>query len=395
MYNKNKATAAEETNPSCKISYRFRIYPNEEQQAIIIRNIGHSRFLYNYLVKETNKVYEKTKKIIIPDITPIKKLYPFLKEADSLSLVEARNRVERAYRDKFNPNSSTNNVKPKKKTSREESYQTFRLEKGNNVYIKDGMLKVPKMKPIKMVIHRPIPDEYRLKNVSIIKGRDNKFFASILFEFDTPSVEKIEPRKVVGLDYALKKFYVSSDGVVPEFTNNSQRHYKLRKRKYDKLNRLKKGSNNYYKQFRKARKANQKIVNCRKDMQHKLSLELAREYDFVAVERLSLKGIRKSPKYKYRVIDGAFYQFCTFLEYKMKNQGKYFVKIETQYPSSKTCHACGNKKDTLHVSERVYYCKHCGLEMDRDLNAAINIRRRGMELAQHKYPNVNFKALRD
>ena len=134
-----------------------------------------------------------------------------------------------------------------------------------------------------------------------------------------------------------------------------------------------KKSRNYYKQKKKVALCHEKIKNQRKDYIHKLTRKISDEYDAVGVEDIDMKAMSQCLKFGKSVMDNSFGMFRTILEYKLEEKGKKFVKIDRFYPSSKKCCICGHVKKELKLSDRVYRCE-CGNEMDRDKNAAINIR---------------------
>ncbi|MGF6365207.1 IS605 OrfB family transposase, partial [Aequitasia blattaphilus] len=146
-----------------------------------------------------------------------------------------------------------------------------------------------------------------------------------------------------------------------------------------KLSKCVKGSGNYQKQKRRVALCHEKTKNQRKDYQHKLSLELAREYDVVCVEDLNMKSMSRSLHLGKGVMDNGFGNFCNLLEYKLRDRGKKLLKINRYYPSSKTCSKCGKIKRELSLAERSYRCE-CGNQLDRDVNAAINIREEGKRM---------------
>ena len=150
-------------------------------------------------------------------------------------------------------------------------------------------------------------------------------------------------------------------------------------REQRKLSRCEKGSRNYQKQKKKVALYHEKIKNQRKDFQHKLSHSLAEDYDAVCVEDLNLKGMAGGLHFGKGIQDNRYGQFLSMLGYKLEERGKYLIKVDRYFASSKICSVCGHKKKELALSERIYLCE-CGNRMDRDVNAAVNILKEGKRI---------------
>jgi putative transposase len=191
-------------------------------------------------------------------------------------------------------------------------------------------------------------------------------------------IEAVDINESVGLDFSMKELYVASDGSTADYP----KYYKKSLDQLRKLSRkgshCKKGSHNRYKLRVKLAKLHEKVANQRKDFLHKKSRQIANVYDVVCIEDLNMKMMSKSLKLGKSVMDNSYGAFLSMLEYKLKDQGKYLVKIDKWYPSSKTCSHCNHVKIDLLLSERIYKCDNCGLTLDRDQNASINIKEEGL-----------------
>ena len=143
-------------------------------------------------------------------------------------------------------------------------------------------------------------------------------------------------------------------------------------------------SKNYQKQKKKVAKIHNKIRNKRKDFVNKLSTKIINNHDIICIEDLNIKGMLKNHKLAKSISDVSWSEFVRQLEYKANWYGRKIVKVATFYPSSKTCSSCGNIKETLKLSERIYHCECCGLEIDRDYNASMNISRKGLEILKEE-----------
>ena len=162
----------------------------------------------------------------------------------------------------------------------------------------------------------------------------------------------------------------------PMFYRNTEKKLAREQRK---LSRCQRGSRNYEKQKKRVALCHEKIRNQRKDFQHKLSADLAKNYDAVCVEDLDLKGMAGGLHFGKGVHDNGYGLFLSMLEYKLEERGKYLIKVNRYFASSKICSVCGKKKAELSLSERIYYCE-CGSRMDRDINAAVNLMNEGKRI---------------
>ena len=217
--------------------------------------------------------------------------------------------------------------------------------------------------------------------------RDGTYYCSVLYEYEPCPVSgsfSTEP-EVVGLDYKSDGLYMDSNGQVcdmPHYYRESAKklakaQHKLSRMVGSKKNEAK--SSNYLKQLRKANRIHRHIANQRKDFLHKQSAGIANRYDVVCVENLNMKAMsNKGFGNGKATLDNGYGMFLNMLEYKLSDRGKYFVKVDKWYPSSQLCSCCGGQKK-LALTDRIYKCE-CGLTMDRDLNAAINIKKEGMRM---------------
>ena len=212
-----------------------------------------------------------------------------------------------------------------------------------------------------------------------LKEVDSLYFASLLFDCENQAAEKRQAEKFLGMDFAMHGMCVFSTGEragYPMFYRNAKKELAQEQRK---LSRCEKGSRNYQKQKKKVALYHEKIKNQRKDFQHKLSHSLAEDYDAVCVEDLNLKGIAGGLHFGKGIQDNGYGQFLSMLGYKLEERGKYLIKVDRYFASSKICSVCGHKKKELALSERIYLCE-CGNRMDRDVNAAVNILKEGKRI---------------
>jgi putative transposase len=285
--------------------------------------------------------------------------------------------LERAYQNFFR-NRQSGFPKFKSKHRSRASYTTNVVN--GNIKLEEGKLKLPKMSYVKLVQHRQIPKEYQLKSVTVTLEPSGKYYASLLYTYESQiSAEKAAVEKMLGMDFAMSGMAVFSDGSRAEYPMYYRKSEKKLCKEQRKLSHCVKGSRNHEKQRRKVAVCHEKVKNQRKDFQHKLSRKLADGYDAVCVEDLNMKTMSRSLHFGKSVMDNGYGMSLGMLEYKLMDRGKRLVRIDRFYPSSKMCSKCGAVRKELELSERIYECR-CGNRMDRDVNAAINIREEGRKI---------------
>ena len=361
-------------------AYKFRIYPTKVQEQILAKTFGCCRFLYNRMLEDKIREYQNTKKQKRTTPAMYKEEYPWLKEVDSLALANVQLHLESAYKAFFR-DPKIGFPKFKSKHGSRQSYTTNVVN--GNIRLTEKHLKLPKMAEIRIRKHREIPEGYRLKSVTISKEPTGKYYASLLYEYavceNQVAVEKKKAEYILGIDYAMNGMAVFSDGTRCEYPAPYRGAEKKLVREQRRLSRCQKGSSNYRKQKRKVALCHEKMKNQRKDFHHKLSYKLAETYDAVSVEDLDMRAMSQCLNLGKGVMDNGYGKFRELLAYKLEERGKTLVKVDRFYPSSKTCSVCGRVKKELALSERIYRCE-CGNEMDRDVNAAVNIREEGRRM---------------
>ena len=352
-------------------SFKFRLLPNKTQRIILNKNLGCCRWIYNYyLGLKQDSFKNKTEYVYVTEST-LKQEFEWLKESESTSLQQARQDVYRAYQNFFRK------IKQKQKTalkfkSKKNTKSSFRIQATNTrIQIKNNKIKIPKHGWFKFIKSQDITG--KIKNITVTKSL-NKWYISINVEIDE-NWDLPKNNNKVGIDLGLKEFAVTSDGEIinnPRYFRNTQ--IKLA-RFQRKLSKKKKGSKNRYKSILKVTKIHEKIKNQRFDFLHKLSTKLINENQVICLEDLNVKGMIKNHKLAKSISDASWSIFVGFLEYKARWYGREILKVDRFFPSSKLCSNCGNIQD-MPLNNRVYKCS-CGLEIDRDLNASINILKQG------------------
>lgn len=361
-------------------AYKFRIYPNKEQQVLLAKTFGSVRLVYNHFLAQRKIAYEESKKTLsyvdcAKQLVTFKNENLFLKEVDSIALQQSLRHLDAAFQNFFRDR-SVGYPKFKSKHKNQNSYTTVCVN--HNIRLNNGTLVLPKLKKIKIKQHRSIPEQYLLKSVTISQTPSGKYFASLLFEYEK-EIQAAPPKNIVGLDFSMKELYVSSDNVFGNYPRFYRKAQQKLARAQRKLSKCTYGSNRYYKQKHKVALLHEKTANQRKDFLHKTSREIANSYDAICIEDLNMKAMSQALKFGKSVADNGWGMFVAYLNYKLQEMGKQLVKIDKWFPSSKTCSCCGAVKQSLSLSDRIYVCD-CGAILDRDINAAINVKRKGMRI---------------
>ena len=362
---------------------KYRIYPNKEQRDLILKTFDCSRFVYNYMLEMSIKAHENGEFLCTRNsfnylLPSLKRKLPWLKEVGSKALESANNNLATAFSKFFKKETNFPKFHKKKLSG---SYTTSLV--GRNIALLDKGIKLPKLGKVKASLHRMPKKGWKLKAATILQSSDGKFYASVLFEYKNDVNYQIDLNNAIGLDYASNGLFIDNNGNMGtnhKFYREAQKKLAKEQRKLSRMKGSKKNepkSNNYIKQLCKTNKIHRHIANQRLDNLHKLSIEIANQYDVVCVESLNMRSIANRGFGNGKAtMDNGYGTFLNMLEYKLSDRGKALVKVDKFYPSSQLCSCCGNKKK-LALSDRKYICT-CGLEIDRDLNAAINIKNEGL-----------------
>ena len=367
---------------------KYRLYPNKEQRIFFAKTFGCCRKVYNLMLSDKIDSYTKSKTFGHKTPAMYKDDYPYLKEVDSLALCNVQLNLQSAFKNCFSKDRKTNTGFPKFKSKRKSKKSYTTNNKNGTVAIIESYVKLPKVGMVKAVIHRQSEDDWVIKSATVSQNRAGDYFVSVLFEFEKNIMQVDKNSKnAIGLDYKSDGLYMDSNrhkGSNHKFYRESQKKLAKEQRRLSRKVGSKKNevkSNNYLKQQRKVNRIYRKIANQRLDSLHKKSTEIANQYDIVCVEDLDMKAIgNKGFGNGKATFDNGYGMFLNMLEYKLKERGKYFVKIDKWYPSSQICHCCGSVKK-LDLKDRVYTCD-CGYTGDRDHNAAINILTEGLRILQ-------------
>lgn len=349
-------------------AYKFRLYPNKIQETLINKTIGSVRFFWNNQVATFNSYNKETNPFVkFKTSTEVRNEFDWMKEVSAAAIQQKEIDFKEFKKQRFSVNRKKpiGNPKFKKKGNQE----SFRLP-NQKFKILDNKIQLEKIGKVKMVMDRIIP-EGNFMSVTVSKNPSGQFYASILIETEIEHLQK--KGKSVGIDVGLKEFIVTSDNDIvknPKYFRESQSKLKTLQRHFS---RKQKGSKRREKLKLKIAKIHQKITNQRDYFLHNESIKLVRNYDVIVIEDLNVSGMVKNRKLAKSISDASFSKFFSMLKYKSEWYGKELIQIGRFEPTSKTCSCCGWIKKDLSLKDRVFVCENCGIVIDRDYNASLNI----------------------
>ncbi len=373
---------------------KYRIYPTTEQAVMFAKTFGCCRKVWNLMLADKIKRYAETKSFGSQTPAMYKNEYPYLKEVDSLALANVQMNLQTAFRNCFDKSRKACNEFPKFKSAKRsrKSYTTNNQNCGNGkpgtIAIVGDCVKLPKVGLVKAKIHRTAMSDWVIKSATVSQDADGKYYVSVLYEFEQTITQISVSDNVIGLDYKSDGLYMDSNGnlgSLHKYYRESQEKLAKAQRKLSRKVGSEKGelkSKNYLKQQAKVNKIHKKVANQRKDNLHKLSTEIANQYDCVCAEDLNMKNLsNKSYGNGKATMDNGYGMLLNMLSYKLQDRGKYFITVDKWYPSSQLCHNCGTRyRKMKDLNVRTFVCDNCGLTVDRDINAAINIKQEGLRL---------------
>ena len=361
-------------------AFKYRIYPNKKQQELIQKTFGCTRFVYNYYLNKRKEMYENNKKsftynMCCKDLTNLKKELEWLKEPDLNALQKSIKDLDSAYENFFRERSDYPKFKSKK--NRHQSYRTSCIY--NNIRFENKHIKLPKLGLVK-VKDKQIP-QGRILNATISQEPNGHYYCSLCCT-DIEFEQYPKTNKNIGIDLGICDFAILSDGTKIEnlqfYEKSEQKLAKLQ----GELSRKTIGSSRYEKSRLKVAKLHKHISNQRKDFLQKLTTTIVNNYDVISIEDLCVEKMIKSNNStrNKRVGDVSWSEFRRMLTYKSRWYGKELSVIDRYYPSSQICHVCGYKDGKKSEDIRFWTCPNCNSELDRDINAAINILNEGLRI---------------
>lgn len=356
-------------------AYKIRLYPTTEQKVLIEKHIGSCRFVYNWALAQKIETYQQTRKSISQfdlnkKITLLREEKPWLAEVNSQSLQGMTRNLESAFTRFFREKTGFPNFKSKKNP-----IQSFPIPQHYTVDFEKNTIKLPKIGKVKAVLHRHF--EGILKVSTLSKTSTNKYFISILVDDgkEIPTKQSFSDDTTIGIDVGIKDFAVLSTGEKvenPKYLRTSIKALKVLQRQ---VSRKVKGSNRRRKAIKRLATLHEKVTNQRNDFQNKLSFKIVSENQAISMETLNVKGMVKSHCLAQAISDASWSSFVNKIEYKAEWFGKTVLRIGRFEPSSRICNACGFYKNDLTLKDREWLCPVCGTNHDRDINAAVNIKK--------------------
>ena len=378
-----------------KRAYKIEINPTDEQKSKIHRTIGVSRFVYNFYIARNKEIYERKGKFIsgmdfskwlnneyIPNNQEVK----WIKEVSSKATKQAIMNGDKAFRDFFKKAKGFPKFK-KKKNQDVKAY--FPKNNKTDWTLERHRVKIPTLGWVRLKEFGYIPINSVVKSGTVSQKAD-RYYVSILVEEDDKKVYK-STNEGLGIDLGVKEFVVCSNGIKFKNINKTSTVKKVEKklkreqrklsRKYESLKirnkNIKEGratGQNIQKQIVKVQKLHQRLTNIRTDYINKIVSSIIKQKpSYITIEDLNVKGMMKNKHLSKAIASQKFFEFKTKLMFKCKENHIELRIVDRFYPSSKTCSNCGKIKKDLKLSDRIYKCD-CGLTIDRDLNASINLK---------------------
>ena len=369
-------------------AYKFRLYPTKEQIVLIHKTFGCTRFVYNYCLDLKRKNKYLTKFDLIKELPKLKKEYPFLREVDSMSLQNTITDLMVGFDKHIKgqggyPRFKKKGVKESFRTSYITSSYKNSIYENIKVNLVRRVIELPKLKEVKIRGYRNLEElSGRILNATISEV-GTRFYVSVCVEEE---LEVSEPsnNQAVGIDIGVKNLVVTSNKEYYGNTRYLDKYERKIKRLQQELSRKTKASKNYIKCKKKLEEVYRKLKNARKKTVEKIVQQVTMYHDIIIAENLQVKKMlvhkNNHKKLRKEITNATFSEIIRILKYKSLWLNKIFIQVNPYYPSSQICSRCGNK-DTVMKDLRVreYRCSKCGLEIDRDYNASINILNEGLK----------------
>ena len=365
-------------------TFKYRLYPHKSMESKLLQSLEICRTIYNRSLELKKTSYEQEHKSLSlfdlnKNLTTWSDNDPSLKQVHSQVLQDCQTRVDLAYKAFFRRcKQGLKPGYPRFKGAGRYDSMTYK-QSGFNLNPKDSTIYLSKIGRVPIILHRPCLG--KVKTCTVLKSRTGKWFVALSVETDKP-VPIPKTGKVTGLDMGLQTYIMASDG----FKVPRKRFFKVDEhdlvRAQRQLEKHAKGSPERSKVKRVITHIHERIADRRNDFCHKTALDMVRRYDFIAVEDLSINSMLEEKKYSKSIADASWAQLLQRLSCKAEEAGKTVVAVDPR-GTSQMCSQCGQVvyKD---ISVRIHHCPHCGLNIDRDLNASLNILRLGQQSVEYR-----------
>ncbi len=366
-------------------AFRFELSPNAAQRRALAQHIGAARFAYNWGLERSRKALEEGKRL--PSAAELHREWnrwkrenaPWWTEVSKCAPQEAFRDLEKALKNWRKGKSRFPRFKRKKLTPDNGARLTGSIRVFSRHIGLPRIGKVKSKEPTDKLLKLLEEGKARILSATLSREAD-RFYVSLTCEVERPDPKPKEVRSeddVVGIDLGLSSFATLSDGTKIDPPKPLAKRLRLLKRRSKQFSRKEKGSNNSKKAALALARLHRKVKNLRRDFLHKFTTWLARTKPVVVVEDLNVKGLSRGPLSRF-VADVGWGTFLRMLEYKAKWYGATLIVAPRSFPSTRLCSRCGHLQGRMPLSQRVFRCQACGLEMDRDLNAALNLKAYGL-----------------
>ena len=366
-------------------AYKFRMYPSVKQEELINKTIGCSRLVYNIMLSKKKENFKLTSFDMIKEIPKLYNEYPFLKEVDSCSLrcaiFDLENGLNKYYKKQGGyPKYKKKGIKDSYRTNCIKKIYKDKIYENIKIDLKNKIITLPKLKEVKIRGYR---------NLECINGRiinatiehiANKYYVSLCVEEEMPNV-KTNTASVIGIDMGIKSLITTSEGISYGNPNYLKKYERKIKGLQKGLSRKIKGSNNYNKYKIKLQETYRKLQNARRKTNEEIVSRIIKDNDIIVTEDLNINSMIKEAKKSLRrnIINSTMSDIIRRLKYKCQWLNKKLIQVNRYYASSQICSSCGNKNKIMKdIKIREYKCPKCGIEIERDINASINIMYEGI-----------------
>ncbi|WP_128547211.1 RNA-guided endonuclease InsQ/TnpB family protein [Larkinella soli] len=351
-----------------KVRYTFRCYPTDTQAQALSRVFGHTRFVWNWALRLRTDAWGHGERINYNQtsaaLTALKKTaeYQWLNEVSCVPLQQSLRNLQKAFLNFFAGRTRRPRFKKKRhKQAAEYTASAFKYQDGELSLAKIGKLKVRWSRPF----------QSQPTTVTVIQTPTGRYYVTLVLDEMPQPYNKTG--ELIGIDLGINRLATLSNGEHIPNLKFTKKHERQLAKAQKSLSRKTKGSGRWIRQRMKVARVHERLTNARIDHIHKITTDLVRRFDVIAVEDLNVRGMLRNKKLAKQISDASFGRFVSMLQYKCVWRGKELVKIDRYFPSSKRCSCCGYIAQTLPLSVRSWQCPECQSIHDRDENASRNI----------------------